>query len=190
MQDAVSRRQFVRLSAGSVVLLQAALSPWTLWGLIQGETPTLSVLRKKDLHVLCRIIPEVIGWGELPAEDAEAYLSMTLFRLDALLGDLADANRRELLLLFDLLEFPLSRMILGLWPSWDEARRDEVHELLESWAQSGLALKRFVYQSLVQLIHFAWYGTEVGQKAAGYPGPSEAIRAFLSPSEEMSHGAY
>jgi hypothetical protein len=188
MQESVSRRQFVRLGASSVFLLQAALSPWKLWGMMQGEERNWSVLRTKDIEVLRKIIPEVVGWGDLKADDAELYLHMTLRRLDQLLGDLADASRGDLILLLDLLQFPVSRMFLGLWSSWDKARGEDVRAFLESWEQSWLTLKRFGYQSLVQLIHFAWYGTEAGQKRSGYPGPSATIRAFLSRSEGESHG--
>lgn len=83
------------------------------------------------------------------------------------------------MLLLDLLSMPMSRMLLGLWTKWDKASRDEVEGFLNQWERSAISLKRFGYQSLVQLIEFSFYGLPLNFRAIRYPEVPAAIQPFL-----------
>jgi hypothetical protein len=99
--------------------------------------------------------------------------------LDRLIDCLSERNREDLLLLLDLLSMPLTRTLLGLWIKWEKTSREEVEGFLDQWERSTMSLKRFGYQSLMQLMEFAFYGQPERTAPLRYPGPPGPIQPFL-----------
>ena len=192
----LDRREFVQRGLGAGVLgnlpkfppLMAILSLFLgpLRRLSAEPLPPLRYLRARDLSVLEKILPVAVGLERETEHRTDVHTAIT--SLDRLLVKLSVRNRNKLLTLLDLLSFAPARILLGLWPTWAEANRNEIDAMLKDWQGSRLQTKRLAYQSLVQVLQFAWYSSPVVTHELGYPGPPEAIRPFLKTSVESPDG--
>ncbi len=178
-----NRRVFLTYSAQSLVAMPTLLSsPWLLAedlpDIAQGVT--FKHLRPEYNKVLSVLLPIAIGVELNPSEiEDQKILVLTLKGLDHLIDCLSERNREDLMLLMDLLSMPLTRTLLGLWTKWEKASRDEVEGFLDQWERSALSLKRFGYQSLVQLMEYSFYGLPKNTVAIRYPDVPAAIQPFL-----------
>lgn len=178
-----TRRVFLTYSAQSLVAMPTLLSsPWLLAEDLPdiAQDVTFKHLRPEYNKVLSVLLPMAIGVELNPAEpEDKKILVLTLKGLDHLIDCLSERNREDLMLLLNLLSMPLTRTLLGLWTKWDKASRDEVEGFLDQWERSAISLKRFGYQSLVQLMEFSFYGLPQNTVAIRYPEVPAAIQPFL-----------
>ncbi len=195
MQEPLSRRRFVSLGLNSPWVLRNT-GKMALFGLMGGAVWPLSSafgqsvhgyhhLRAQDIRILQRLLPVAVGWQRSAQKGEGPDLELVIRGLDEMFLVLSEQHRNDLFFLFDLLTFPVSRKILGLWKDWDAATDQELETMLHAWSESSLELKRYAYQSLVLLLQFAWYSTEKGAQLTGYPGPPAAIRPFLRAEGEL-----
>lgn len=178
-----SRRVFLTYSVQTLGALPTLMgSPW----LLAADTPafaadvTFKHLRPQDHQVLVILLPMALGVELNPAQpDDQKLLLQTLKGMDHIIDQLSERNREDLMLLLNLLSMPLTRALLGLWTKWEKASRDEVESFLDQWERSALSLKRFGYQSLVQLMEFAFYGVRGNTERIRYPDVPASIQPFL-----------
>ncbi|WP_141733038.1 hypothetical protein [Oligoflexus tunisiensis] len=178
-----SRRVFLTYSAQTLVAVPTLVSsPW----LLAADAPdfvqdvTFKHLRPSDHKVLVVLLPAALGVDLDPDHpEDQKLLRLTLKGLDHVIDCLSERSRQDLMLLLDLLSMPLTRALLGLWTRWDKAPRAEVEEFLNQWERSSISLKRFGYQSLVQILEFAFYGVRANTVALRYPDVPAAIQPFL-----------
>jgi hypothetical protein len=178
-----TRRVFLTYGAQSLVAMPTLLSaPWLLAdeGPDLAQDVTFKHLQPEYNKVLVILLPMALGVELNPAEPKDQrILTLTLQGLDQLIDKLSERNREDLLLLLNLLSMPLTRILLGLWTKWEKASRDEVEGFLSEWERSAISLKRFGYQSLVQLMEFAYYGVPENTATIRYPDVPAAIQPFL-----------
>ena len=155
-----TRREFLKTGlAGGLLLNVAACARPSENG---GRTVVLSAL-----------IPVMLA-GALPAEGAERpeLIVRTLDGVERAIGGLAPATQKEIGELFDLLAFPLTRMLAaGIWSPWPEATPAAIGNFLESWRHSRFDLLKSGYAALHDLIFGAWYARPDTWAAIAYPGP-------------------
>ena len=155
-----TRREFLKTGlAGGLLLNVAACSRPSENG---GRTVVLSAL-----------IPVMLV-GALPADGAgqPELIVRTLAGVERAIGGLAPATQKEIGELFDLLAFPLTRMLAaGIWSPWPEATPEAIGNFLESWRHSRFDLLKSGYAALHDLIFGAWYARPDTWAAIGYPGP-------------------
>ncbi len=183
MDSPYSRRVFLTHSAQTLGALPTLLSsPW----LLAADTPdiapgvTFKHLRPEDNSILVILLPIALGVELNPLQpDDQKILVLTLKGMDHIIDQLSDRNRDDLMLLLNLLSMPLTRTLLGLWTKWEKASRDEVVGFLDQWERSALSLKRVGYQSLVQLMEFAFYGVRANTKNIRYPDVPAVMQPFL-----------
>lgn len=123
--------------------------------------------------VLTALIPVMLT-GALPADGAgrPELIARTLAGVERAIAGLAPATQKEIGELFDLLAFPLTRMLAaGIWAPWPEATPAAIGNFLESWRHSRFDLLKSGYAALHDLIFGAWYARPDTWAAIGYPGP-------------------
>jgi len=178
-----SRRVFLTYGVQTLGALPTLIgAPWLLAAEAAefASDVTFKHLRPQDSSVLLVLLPIALGVELDPAKPEDhKTLVLTLKGLDHMIDQLSERNRDDLMLLLNLLSMPLTRTLLGLWTKWEKAPRDEVEGFLNQWERSTLSLKRFGYQSLVQLMEFAFYGVKANTLAIRYPDVPAAIQPFL-----------
>ena len=112
--------------------------------------------------------------GALPAggEARQELIVRTVAGVDRAIAGLSLATQKEVGELFDLLAFPLTRMLAaGVWSSWPNATPEAIDNFLESWRHSRFDLLKSGYAALHDLIFGAWYARPDTWAAIAYPGP-------------------
>jgi len=124
-------------------------------------------------QVLSALIPVMLAGALSPRpEDAERQINRTLSGVETAINGLSLAAQKEIGELFDLLAFPLTRMLAaGLWSPWDEAAPASLNAFLDSWRHSHFDLLKSGYAALHDLILGTWYAQPESWAAIGYPGP-------------------
>ncbi|MBP5997372.1 MAG: hypothetical protein KA535_05425 [Azonexus sp.] len=157
-----TRREFLKTGlAGGMLLNVAACTRPSENG---GRTVVLNAL-----------IPVMLT-GALPADGAgrPELIARTLTGVERAIAGLSPATQKEIGQLFDLLAFPLTRMLAaGIWSPWPEATPAAIGNFLESWRHSRFDLLQSGYAALHDLIFGAWYARPDTWAAIGYPGPPE-----------------
>ncbi len=157
-----TRREFLKTGlAGAALLNVAACSRPAENG---GRTMVLSA-----------IVPVMLA-GALPAggEARQELIVRTVAGVDRAIAGLSLATQKEIGELFDLLAFPLTRMLAaGVWSSWPDATPEAISNFLESWRHSRFDLLKSGYAALHDLIFGAWYARPDTWAAIAYPGPPE-----------------
>ena len=126
-----------------------------------------------DRELFAALAVPMLG-AALPAEaSARATAIEQVVRgVDIAADGLQPGVQSQLQQLFGLLEFPLSRSVLGgVWDGWSDASPEAVSAFLDRWRFSGISLFRSGYQALHQLVMSAWYGQNAAWARIGYPGP-------------------
>jgi len=155
-----TRREFLKtgLAGGLMLNIAACTRP--------GENDGRS-------QVLSALIPVMLA-GALSSrpEDAAQQVNRTLSGVETAINGLSLAAQKEIGELFDLLAFPLTRMLAaGLWSPWEEATPANLNAFLESWRHSRFDLLKSGYAALHDLILGTWYAQPESWGAIGYPGP-------------------
>ncbi|HQA27308.1 MAG TPA: twin-arginine translocation signal domain-containing protein [Candidatus Competibacteraceae bacterium] len=157
-----TRREFLKTGlAGAALLNVAACSRPSENG---GRTMVLSA-----------VIPVMLA-GALPAGDEarQELVVRTVAGVDRAIAGLSLPTQKEIGELFDLLAFPLTRMLAaGVWSSWPDATPEAIGNFLESWRHSRFDLLKSGYAALHDLIFGAWYARPDTWAAIAYPGPPE-----------------
>jgi hypothetical protein len=186
-----TRRVFLTYSAQSLVAMPTLLtSPWLLAEDLPDPAAGMTFIHLRPHYnkMLSILMPRALGVELDPADpDDQKLMALTLKGLDHLIDCLSERNREDLLLLLDLLSMPLTRTLLGLWTKWEKTSRDEVEGFLYEWERSTISLKRFGYQSLMQLMEFAFYGQSEHTAPLRYPGPPAAFQPFLKRFQKGDH---
>jgi len=150
------------------------------------DTPSFAMdesykhLREQDLSILLVLLPIALGIDlQVSRPEDHPLLSQSLKAMDHVSDQLSERNRNDLMLLLTLLSLPVTRIALGLWRPWKEATRDELVGFLGRWEKSIMSFRRFGYQSLMQLMEYAFYGVPGNAAAIGYPGIPPSIGPFL-----------
>lgn len=170
---AMHRRDFLKLSTGSVALLAAGSITATLTGCAKQELPAggYVFLRPADLALFTALTPVVLG-STLPDDDRAAHIERVLKSIDATSARLLLPTQTALYKLFDLLNAGLTRRLTtGVSKPWAEAEPAQVQAFLTRWQNSSIGLFNAGYRALTKFVTGAWVGTDAGLKAAGYPGP-------------------
>jgi len=155
-----TRREFIKTGlAGSLLLNAAACSRP---GKSDGRSQVLSTL-----------IPVILAGALSPRpEDAIRQINRTLSGVETAINGLSLPAQKEIGELFDLLAFPLTRMLAaGLWSPWEEATPASLIAFLDSWRHSRFDLLKSAYAALHDLILGTWYAQPESWAAIGYPGP-------------------
>lgn len=155
-----SRREFLKTGLAGGLLLNVAACTRPM---VDGGRET----------VLKALIPVVLA-GALAAEDEarQAQINLTVSGVGKAIDGLSLATQKEVGELFDLLAFPLTRMLVaGIRPAWPEASPEAIGEFLEKWRHSRFELLQSGYAALHNLIFGAWYARPDTWQAIGYPGP-------------------
>ena len=124
-------------------------------------------------RVLSALIPVMLAGALSPRpEDAARQINRTLSGVETAINGLSLATQKEIGELFDLLAFPLTRMLAaGLWSPWEEATPSSLNAFLDSWRHSRFDLLKSGYAALHDLILGTWYAQPESWAAIGYPGP-------------------
>ena len=155
-----TRREFLKtgLAGGLLLNVAACARP----GENGGRTQVLNAL-----------IPVMLAGALSPKpEDAVLQINRTLSGVETAINGLSLAAQKEIGELFDLLAFPLTRMLAaGLWSPWEEATPSSLNAFLDSWRHSHFDLLKSGYAALHDLILGTWYAQPESWAAIGYPGP-------------------
>jgi hypothetical protein len=170
-EHALSRRSFLKLGlAGGAVLGMAGIGA-TLSGCGAGgqaATQGYRFLRDADLDLLGALMPVVLAGVAIDAQARETVLRT----LDQLLVRAQSPAQGEIRKLFDLLNFSVTRrLVAGVHRPWREADANEIERFLQRWRNSSFGLFNAGYRALVRLCAVPYFGSPLGYRNAGYPGP-------------------
>lgn len=156
----LSRRQFIKTGLLGAVALGVA-------GKLAAGRPSSSFAASAaDRQLIAALSQGMLG--KLPASAAIAHIDHVLTAI----AGLPLASQQELRELFDLLQQPVARRLLGLSPDWQQATAEEIAAVLQRWRFSRLLLLRSAYQGLHSLLYAAWYGDDHSWAAIGYRLPA------------------
>lgn len=174
----MDRRSFLKLGAASSAALTGISLTATLTGCTESlpENSDWKILREGDRIFLKSIFPVLLK-GILPTEIAakEDALNKMLRCADGVVFNLDPHNQKQMIELFDLVNFSVSRSLTtGVWSKWDEASEEEIEHFLNKWRESSIGLFNLAYNGLNRLACAGWFGLPESWKAVGYPGPRYA----------------
>jgi hypothetical protein len=176
------RRQFLKTGvAGSLVLGFASVTA-TLGGCAgRSDAPCRDCrwLTSHDRILLTALIPVMLA-GALPASENKlnAAIDQVVKSFDFTVAHFSPAIRKEIRQLLDLLEFPLTRVLLtGVVSRWETEGVSGIQSFLSRWENSRFSLFRSGYSALHDLISGAWYVSPESWERIGYAGPPRLVRS-------------
>lgn len=174
----MDRRSFLKLGAGSCVALSAVSLTASLSGCSESPSQDANwkVLRPADREFFAAIAPVVLkgAWPQDLNEQAQG-LEWLMQKLDEVLFNLGPHNQKQMVDLFNLLNFTPSRgLTTGVWSKWSDATEADIDQFLNKWRESSLELFTLAYNGLSKLIIAIWYGKKEMGQVVGYPGPPYA----------------
>jgi|LauGreDrversion4_2_1035121.scaffolds.fasta_scaffold14821_5 hypothetical protein len=194
----VSRRDFLRSSrdqaitfsfwgraiAYSTLPFAVFQSLWTGRAFAASTAPSLKHIKPTHIPVIIAFTKVSLG---LDDRDLNSSNNMQFISHCDILIDQAPATvRSDLILLFNLLQFPMSRWMMGIRSEWEQAHASEVNALIQNWNYGGIKILRYGYQSLVSLLQLGWFSLPTSAEATGYPGPPDSIRPYIESAQEFS----
>lgn len=149
-----------------------------------GQPPAAGFrfLREADVALLRALMPVVLD-GALSAEahTRARVMDATLRTLDGMLYRVGPSAQRELVELFDLLQFgPARWLATGMRPDWPQASAADIERLLQRWHDSSISLFTAGYRALTRLISSAYFMQPESFAASGYPGPPQPAFTVLN----------
>ncbi len=194
----VSRREFLSASwdqsiafsflgraiAYSTVPLAAAQTFCSQPAEAASTAPSLKYIQ--PLHVPILVAFAKVSMGLDDQDLTEQNKTVFIANCDQLMGQAPESVRADLILLFNLLQFPMSRWMMGVSDNWDRANPKDITALITNWNYGGIKILRYGYQSLLSLLQVSWYYVPVAIAGTGYPGPPESIRPYLDFNGENS----
>jgi len=164
MSSMLTRRDFLKLGAGSAALLAA-------FGIASRFVGRHAIDDRRE--VLRAVIPAVLD-GALPSAPAQRAhgIETSLADAEATIAGLPPATQAELDTLFLALAAGPSRLLLaGLARPWAETDDDEIAAVLQRWRTHRITLLQSAYHAFHDLILGAAYASEARWAEIGYPGP-------------------
>lgn len=163
------------MGTGSCVVLSAVSISASLTGCSEAPSNDESwkVLRPADRDFFTAIIPVVLK-GTWPESAEQQLLSMNeiMLNIDTALFNLGPHNQKQMIDLFNLLNFTPSRgLTTGVWSKWPEASEADIEQFLNKWRESSLGLLNLAYNGISKIIIAIWYGMPKIWDKVGYPGP-------------------
>lgn len=142
-----------------------------------GDKYHYRFLSQDDLILLSAITPVITAQQ---SADTSVATQKLLTDIDAAIYHFSPANQQEVRKLFDLLNFALTRALLGgVWSSWENASTEDIDAFLNDWKYSSLPLLNKAYSALVKIVSVSWFIQPENWQASGYAGPpKEAINAL------------
>lgn len=173
-----ARRQFLKTGlVGSLVLgfaaTGAALTACS--GDSTGRCKDCLWLTDDDQELLTALVPVMLA-GALPqsANEKTTAIKQTVTAIDITISHFSPAIRKEIRQLLDLLQFPVTRLLLtGVTSTWTRASTETMESFLSKWQQSRFDLLRSGYAALHDLICGGWYVNPASWPRIGYSGPPE-----------------
>ncbi|NVK36513.1 MAG: twin-arginine translocation pathway signal protein [Gammaproteobacteria bacterium] len=171
----MNRRDFLKLGAASSAALTATSLTATLTGCTDSlpENSQWKTLRESDRIFLTAVAPVMLK-GSLPTEPAaqQQAINNMLQTMDLAIFKLGPHNTKQLMDLFNLLNFGLSRgLTTGVWSKWENASFEDIDNFLNRWRDSSLGLFNLAFNGLNKLMSATWYGQPAAWPQVGYPGP-------------------
>ena len=174
----MDRRSFLKLGAASSAALTGISLTATLTGCSESlpENSDWKILREGDRIFLKAIFPVLLK-GSMP-EDVqvkEQALNEMLTIVDGVIFNLDPHNQKQMVELFDLVNFGVSRSLTtGVWSKWDQASEADIEHFLTKWRESSIGLFNLAYNGLNRLACASWFGLPQSWHTVGYPGPRYA----------------
>lgn len=173
-----ARRQFLKTGfVGSLALglasTGAALTACS--GDSTGRCRDCLWLTEDDHELLTALVPVMLA-GALPqsANEKTTAITQTVTAVDITISHFSPAIRKEIRQLLDLLQFPVTRMLLtGVTSAWGRASAETMESFISKWQQSRFDLLRSGYAALHDLICGGWYVNPASWPRIGYRGPPE-----------------
>ncbi len=173
-----SRRRFLKTGMVGTLWLGLASGGMVLTGCSQKEHPICTDcqwLSPSDQILLFAIIPVMLK-DALPGSEKgrNAAIREVIAGFDTTIIHFSPAVRKEIRQLLDLLQFPVTRIVLtGVMSPWHQEDALGVRSFLTRWQTSRFSLFRSGYSALHDLIAGAWYASPDSWKRISYPGPPE-----------------
>ena len=173
-----SRRQFLKTGVVGALWLGLASAGMALTGCSQKDHPVCTDcqwLSPSDQILLFAIIPVMLR-AALPmtGKGRNAAIHSVLSGFDTTVMHFSPAVREEIRQLLDLLQFPVTRIVLtGVMSPWHQEDASGIRSFLTRWQTSRFSLFRSGYYALHDLIAGAWYANPDSWKRISYPGPPE-----------------
>ncbi|CAA0121120.1 Uncharacterised protein [BD1-7 clade bacterium] len=140
------------------------------------------ILRPQDLVTLSALTPAIIGLpptNEAPGQspnNREAQIQSSLVDFDAMASRLSPFAQKELMLLFNLLAMLPARWVLTGSPrALTALSQTDITQILSSWRDSSLGLKRKAYLAITRMTQINWYSSLSRTSHTGYPGPNAIV---------------
>lgn len=167
----VGRRRFVRLGIGGALFLGigGTFAYQTSGYEVSTETATrLEALTPKEFLIVSALAARILrrDADDLPLpEEVDAA-----FTIDALVSQLDDANRRDLVRLLHALEHALP-LSAGVPSRFTRASAEEQDAVLTAMSESSVGLLRGAFGALKSLCAMAYFSHPLSWGAIGYDGP-------------------
>lgn len=175
MVSSMDRRSFLKLGVASSAVLTGVSVTATMTG-CSDSTPLdgdWKVLRPSDRRFLAAVAPVMLK-GALPTDVTvqSQVVSTMLVQMDRTVFGLGPHNQKQLIDLFNLLNFSVSRgLTTGVWSAWENASDADIEHFLTKWRNSSIGLFNLAYNGLNRLMCAAWFGQPDSWQTVGYPGP-------------------
>lgn len=190
----LNRRSFLRTGLGGALFLGTvsvtvglsgcATAPAGRLGAVETRMDAryqFQFLTADDIDLFEALLPAILGSAltEQPNTRRMA-IAGTVERIDASIHKFGPANQKELRQLFDLLNFPPTRVAIArVWPAWRNATVEQADAFLERWRTGSIGLFNNGYMALTKITNVAFYGYQENWYLSGYPGPPEwAVNAL------------
>ncbi|MBN7770264.1 hypothetical protein KUV44_11220 [Marinobacter daepoensis] len=198
-QPDTSRRSFLKTGLGGTLLLSTisvsaglsgcATAPAGRIGAIDSRMDAsyqFQFLSRDDIALFEALLPAILA-GSLPdaQNQRRQTVASTIERIDQGIVKFGPPNQRELRKLFDLLNFPPTRMALArTWSDWPSVTATDADAFLQRWRNSRIGLLNNGYVALTKISNAAFYGYADHWHLTGYPGPpawmTESLPQFTS----------
>lgn len=173
MNNAIGRRDFLKLGAGGAAVLASGSSLALLSGCSSGGAGPAEGflhLRDSDLEVLRPWVPVILSDAARPNGDADIHYALQ--RLDGLLESVAPVGRKMLSELYDVMHLGAFRWwTTGYWRDPASLSEQEKIAALDAWEHKDSSFARGAFRGLCSPLLMAWYTEPDIARTTGYPGP-------------------
>lgn len=178
MKTQVSRRGFMKLSAGSAAALSVGSSVALMTGCSRqpDSNSGYTILTADDVEFITALAPVILMQsypGTLGMEKGAVRLTK---KVDELINTLGEYSKAQLSQLFTIMSSAPLRLVVGApVGDWKDASAEDIEAFLQAWRTSSLGIKNMGYGSLCKIITMCWYSQPESFAATGYPGPPKKI---------------
>ncbi|SMF52322.1 hypothetical protein [Pseudobacteriovorax antillogorgiicola] len=165
MATSISRRKLFAFTA----LGSASLGLAILWGRIRPAKPLEldGFLTQEQKALILALSPTILGIERnkvLPLGDE------LLTRIELFIQSFSPTVAQDILNVLDVMNFPATAWLFGLYQSWGAATESELHQFIHEMSQSRIALVQIVLRSFVSLLSSSYYSIPSTWLEISYPG--------------------